>query len=88
MPGAVASPMGQKLPALRSGRFWPMPPRRPLMGGKMVLVALVSARPGCGVVRVGRQIAIKGDPRAGIKAGTKANVCVLLFKFRCLTEVQ
>ena len=36
MPGAVAAAMGQKLPALRSGRFWPMPPRRPLTGGGSV----------------------------------------------------
>ena len=34
MPGAVTSAMDQKLPALRAGRFWPMPPRRPLVGGK------------------------------------------------------
>ena len=45
MPGAVASPMVQKLPALRSGRFWPMPPRRPLVGGRVVLVASQGCEP-------------------------------------------
>ena len=57
VPGAVASPMVQKLAALGFG-----PCRRavPSWEGRVVLVASVSGCPGCAGVIVGRHAAIKG----------------------------
>ena len=57
VPGAVTSAMGQKLPLVG---FGPCRRAAPSWVGSVVLVASIIARPGCGVVCVGRHAAIKG----------------------------
>ena len=57
---------GPKAPA---GRFWPMPPRRPLVGGKGSAGHFAGVQaPAAGSYALGRH--------AGIKAGTKNGVRV------------